>query len=98
MVDDTCGWTAVNPRACLGQNDRYEMMMLVVEGRLPTVSMGTSVVTCAQLLYDYGCVQAMNMDGGTSAILWYDGEYVTQCSNTALSAGRLLPNAWVYAR
>lgn len=98
VVDDTCGWTAVNPRACLGQNDRYEMMMLVVEGRLPTVSMGTSVVTCAQLLYDYGCVQAMNMDGGTSAILWYDGEYVTQCSNTALSAGRLLPNAWVYAR
>lgn len=95
-VDDSCGWTAMNPRACLGQNDRCEILMLVIEGRLPTTSLGASVVTCAEILSDYGCVQAMNMDGGTSAILWYDGEYVTQCSNTALPAGRLLPNAWVY--
>ena len=34
--------------------------------------------------------------GGTSAILWYDGEYVTRCSNTALPEGRTLPNAFVY--
>ncbi len=95
-VDDSCGWTAMNPRAVLGQNDRCEILMLVIEGRLPTISLGASVVTCAEILRDYGCVQAMNMDGGTSAILWYDGEYVTQCSNTALTAGRLLPNAWVY--
>lgn len=98
VVDDSCGWTAMNPRAILGQNDRCEILMLVIEGRLPTISLGASVVTCAELLRDYGCVQAMNMDGGTSAILWYDGEYVTQCSNTALTAGRLLPNAWVYGR
>ena len=41
-------------------------------------------------------MQAMNLDGGTSAILWYDGEYVTRCSNTALPEGRTLPNAFVY--
>ena len=46
----------------------------------------------------YGCYQAMNMDGGTSAILWYDGEYVTRCSNTSNKEGRYLPNAWVYTR
>ncbi len=96
VVDDRCGWTAMNPRACLGQTDKLEMLLLVVEGRLPTISLGVSVVPCAELLQAYGCVQAMNMDGGTSAILWYEGEYITQCSNTALPAGRLLPNAWVY--
>ncbi len=95
-VDDRCGWTAMNPRACLGQNDRLEMLLLVIEGRLPTISLGISVVTCAELLAGYGCQQAMNMDGGTSAILWYDGAPVTQCSNTKLPQGRLLPNAWVY--
>ncbi len=95
-VDDSCGWTAMNPRACLGQTDKLEMLLLVIEGRLPTISLGASVVTCADILADYGGVQAMNMDGGTSAILWYEGEYITQCSNTALTAGRLLPNAWVY--
>ena len=34
-------------------------------------------------------------DGGTSAIMWYDGEYVTKCSNTKIES-RYLPNAWVY--
>ena len=42
-------------------------------------------------------MQAMNLDGGTSAILWYDGEYVTRCSNPACPEGRQLPNAFVYA-
>ena len=43
-------------------------------------------------------MQAMNLDGGTSAIMWYDGEYVIQCSNEALPEGRTLPNAFVYQR
>ena len=97
-VDDSCGWTATNPRACLGQSRRHEILMLVIEGRLPTVSIGTDVMECADILSLHDCMQAMNMDGGTSAMLYYDGSYVTLCSNTALPAGRRLPNAWVYGR
>lgn len=96
-VDSSCGWTALNPRACLGQSARYEILMLVIEGRLAQ-SIGTDVIRCAEILQRHECMQAMNMDGGTSATLYYDGEYVTQCSNTALPAGRLLPDAWVFAR
>lgn len=96
-VDSSCGWTALNPRACLGQSRKYEILMLVIEGRL-TTSIGTDVIRCAEILQQHECMQAMNMDGGTSAILYYDGEYVTQCSNTALPAGRLLPDAWVFER
>lgn len=96
-VDSSCGWTALNPRACLGQSARYEILMLVIEGRLAQ-SIGTDVIRCAEILQQHECMQAMNMDGGTSATLYYDGEYVTQCSNTALPAGRLLPDAWVFAR
>ena len=43
----------------------------------------------------YDAYQAMNMDGGTSAVMWYDGEYVTKCSNPAITC-RYLPNSWVY--
>lgn len=96
-VDSSCGWTALNPRACLGQSKKYEILMLVIEGRL-TTSIGTDVIRCAEILQQHECMQAMNMDGGTSAILYYDGEYVTQCSNTALPAGRLLPDAWVFEK
>ena len=42
-------------------------------------------------------MQAMNMDGGTSAIMWYDGEYITKCNNANLPSGRPMPNAWVYS-
>ena len=97
LVDANCGWTALNPRACIGQSDKYEVLMLVIEGRLID-SVGTDVIECAKILERHNCMQAMNLDGGTSAILYYDGEYVTRCSNTSCPYGRTLPNAFVYRR
>lgn len=94
---NTWGWDSLNPRAVIGQSDRGEILMLVIEGRLID-SLGVSVDECSTILERHGCMQAMNLDGGTSAILWYDGESVTRCSNPALPDGRQLPNAFVYAR
>lgn len=94
-------WTSENPRACIGQSDRQEMLMMVIEGRMPEEDiLGTSVNECAAILARHGAVQAMNVDGGTSAILWYDGQYVTRCSNPQIryTGGRALPNAFVYHR
>ncbi len=88
-------WTGPQPRAVLGQSDRLETIMVIVEGRLAD-SPGCSVVDVAAKMVDYGCVQALNLDGGTSAIMYYKGEYITRCSNTALPGGRTLPSAWVY--
>ena len=45
----------------------------------------------------HDCMQAMNLDGGTSAMIWYNGKYIMRSSNPALTAGRTLPNAFVYA-
>lgn len=92
---NTWGWDSLNPRAVIGQSDKGEILMLVIEGRLLD-SLGISVNECGAILERHNCMQAMNLDGGTSAILWYDGEYVTRCSNTALLEGRTLPNAFVY--
>ncbi len=98
VVDQNCGWTGLHPRAAIGQSDKYEILMLVIEGRMPVRSVGTHVIECAEILKSHGCMQAMNLDGGTSAILWYDGEYVTKCSNQALPEGRPLPTAFVYQK
>lgn len=65
-------WTGPQPRAVLGQSDRLETMMVIVEGRLAD-SPGCSVVDVAAKMVDYGCVQALNLDGGTSAIMYYKG-------------------------
>ncbi len=90
-------FTELNPRACIGQTKNGEVLMMVIEGRSIT-SLGATAEDCVEILLRYGCYQGMNMDGGTSAIMWFDGEYVTKCSNSDLKAGRLLPNAWVYKK
>ena len=95
VVGGFADWNAINPRACIGQSSTGEILMLVIEGRQITRSIGTDVETCANILMRHDAYTAMNLDGGTSAVMWYDGEYVTQCSNTRIKS-RLLPNAWVY--
>lgn len=90
-------YSELNPRTVIGQSDLGEVLMLAIEGRQPARSMGCGVRECAQILYRHNCMQAMNLDGGASTVLWYDGEYVIRCSNGYLE-GRQLPNAFVYER
>ena len=89
-------WTELNPRSCIGQSKRGEIMMLCVEGRGAGGSWGCSLSVCRDLLLQHDCLTAMNCDGGTTAIMWYRGEEITRCSNAATPEGRYLPNAWVY--
>ena len=90
-------WTGENPRACIGQTWRKEILMVGVEGRYAD-SPGCSVVKCAELMKAYGCTNAINCDGGTTAIIWYRGEPIMRCSNRSTPGGRYLPNAWVYVK
>lgn len=92
-------WTGTQPRACIGQSDKYEILMLAIEGRMPLDGIiGTDVNTCSDILLQHHCMQAMNLDGGASAMIWYDGEYIVQSASAPLrySGGRPLPNAFVY--
>ena len=88
-------WTSQNPRATIGQSVRGEILMLCVEGRSLS-SPGCSVEECADVMLQHDGLTALNCDGGTTAILWYRGEPIMRCSNTAIPQGRTLPNAWVY--
>ncbi|MBO4419204.1 MAG: phosphodiester glycosidase family protein [Oscillospiraceae bacterium] len=88
-------WTSENPRACIGQSERGEILMLCVEGRTLS-SPGCSVDVCADVMLQHDGRTALNCDGGTTAIMWYRGEPVIRCSNSAIPQGRYLPNAWVY--
>ena len=88
-------YNARNPRCCLGQARDGTILMLCIEGRFLD-SLGATAPECAEILARYGAYQAMNLDGGTSAICWYQGEYITRCSDPDLPEGRLLPNCWIY--
>ncbi len=95
VVSEGDHYNVRNPRCCLGQTRDGTVLMLCIEGRYFD-SPGATAPECAALLERYGAYQAMNLDGGTSAICWYQGECITRCSDPDLPEGRLLPNAWLY--
>ena len=65
----------LNPRSAIGQREDGAILLLVVDGR-QVVSMGATVADMAEVMRSFGAVNACNLDGGTSALLWYRGEYL----------------------
>jgi exopolysaccharide biosynthesis protein len=70
----------LNPRTCIGQTADGTILLMVLEGRKPD-SMGATYDDIAQLMYNYGAVNAANLDGGSSSLMYYNGEQITRGSN-----------------
>ena len=60
------------PRSAIGQVDTLSYVMVVAEGRGD--SAGVSFEELAQKMYDLGCKQAFNLDGGNSSIMIFNGK------------------------
>lgn len=54
-----------SPRAAIGQTGKLSYVFVIAEGR--GESAGVTHQTLADFMYDLGCVQAFNLDGGNSA-------------------------------
>lgn len=93
VVDGTYGM-GIQPRAAFGQAENGDVLMLVVDGRQVGYSIGCTVEDCKNILYKYHAYQAMNLDGGSSAVMWYDGRYITK-SSSVTGKGRYMPDAFV---
>jgi hypothetical protein len=62
-----------HPRSAIGWNDDY-FFLVVVDGRRKGVSEGMTLNELSAYLAELGCREGMNLDGGGSATLWYDGQ------------------------
>lgn len=68
------------PRSCFGIIEPNHFVGLLVEGRRDH-SDGADLATCAQILYDMGCWDAINLDGGNTAAMLFMGESVEIANN-----------------
>lgn len=84
----------IQPRTMIGQTADKATLLLVIDGRRVGHSLGTTVSECADILLRYGCWIAMNMDGGSSSSMTYNGRMITKTSSS-MAEGRYLPDAWV---
>lgn len=71
-------FSGVNPRTAIGQRADGAVLLLVVDGR-QAYSLGATYEDLAQIMLDYGAVNACNLDGGSSTVMWYNDGYINQC-------------------
>lgn len=93
VAEGSYGW-GIQPRTVIGQAKDGTFMMLVVDGRQPGYSIGCTVGECAIILDRYQAYQAVNLDGGSSSVMWYKDRQITKSSSPS-GFGRYLPDAIV---
>ena len=86
--------SSVNPRTAIGQRADGAILMLVIDGR-QVHSIGATYQDMMDLMLDYGAVNACNMDGGSSTVMYYNGRYVNSCS-AENGQPRPLPDAFLF--
>ncbi len=62
-----------HPRTAIGWNAQA-FLLVEVDGRQKHLSVGMTLDELSDYLLGLGCTDAMNLDGGGSATLWYEGE------------------------
>ncbi len=84
--------SGLNPRTAIGQRSDGAMLMLVIDGRQAT-SLGASFQDVVDIMLSYGAMNTCNLDGGSSSLLWFGGDYV---NNKAHIVGvRDIPTSFV---
>lgn len=84
--------SGVNPRTAIGQRADGAVLLLVIEGRQAR-SLGATYADLADVMLQYGAVNACNLDGGSSSMLWFGDGYV---NNSASVIGiRPIPTAFL---
>lgn len=66
-----------NPRTAIGYTKDNHLIMITADGREGS-SIGLTLIELAQLMKEFGCVNAMNLDGGGSTVMYVQGQVVNK--------------------
>ena len=83
---------SLNPRTAIGQRSDGAILLLVIDGR-QVISIGATYRDMVDVFLEYGAVNACNLDGGSSSMMWYGDGYVNNCASVI--GVRPVPTAFV---
>jgi len=83
----------IHPRMAIGQKKDGTFLFVVVDGRQPGYSIGTNLLELQNIFSRYDAYNAANLDGGSSATMYYNGKIVNKTSTPI--GERYLPNAFI---
>lgn len=78
LAEDNVG--GLNPRTAIGQRSDGAVLLLVIDGR-QVISIGATYMDLVEIFLEYGAVNACNLDGGSSTLMWYGDHYVNNCAS-----------------
>lgn len=90
--DDKVLDSGMNPRTAIGQRSDGAVLLLVVDGR-QAHSLGATYGDLADVMLSYGAVNACNLDGGSSTVMYYNGEMIN--TSSSLVGIRPVPTAFL---
>ncbi|KGP76850.1 exopolysaccharide biosynthesis protein [Desulfosporosinus sp. Tol-M] len=92
MIQGDGGW-GIAPRTGIGQMADGTVIFVVIDGRQPTWSLGADLRGLMRVFEDYHAVNAVNLDGGSSSELVYNGKVLNRLWN--IFGERYIPTAFV---
>ena len=78
------------PRVAIGMVEPYHYIAVVVRGRPKSSYAGVHLDWLAQLLLDRGCVEALNLDGGQTATMIFNGKIIETGDKGLRSQGSMI--------
>lgn len=72
--------SGLNPRTAIGQRKDGSILLLTIDGRQAN-SLGASFEDIINIMTKYGAVNAANLDGGSSTLMYYNGKYINNCAS-----------------
>ena len=85
--------SGINPRTAIGQREDGAVLLLCIDGR-QIHSIGASFADIRDVMLDFGAINACSLDGGSSTVMYFNGEYLNSPSS-ASGTSRYLPNAFL---
>ena len=82
--------SGLNPRTAIGQRADGAVLLLVIDGRQVN-SLGATHADLMKIMLEYGAVNACNLDGGSSSIMYHEGKYLN--NGVAVTGSRKIPTA-----
>ncbi|MBR5226169.1 MAG: phosphodiester glycosidase family protein, partial [Clostridia bacterium] len=78
FVDEMPNGKTKNPRCAIGMIEPGHYYAILAEGRIRNVSNGVTVGFLAQHMLDAGCREALNLDGGQTAVMTFMGNQISR--------------------
>lgn len=92
MISGDGGW-GIAPRTGIGQMSDGTVIFVVIDGRQPTWSIGATLRDLMNVFNNYHAVNAVNLDGGSSSELVYNGKIENKLWD--IFGERYIPTAFV---